>query len=115
MENELIIYIAIGYIGVVMTALAQVLLKAGANKYLNNNIRLFLNGYAIVGYLMMFSVTLISLYIFKYLGLKYALIFLPSTYILVLLFSFILLKEKITQRKILQYIIISLGIIIFNL
>jgi drug/metabolite transporter (DMT)-like permease len=116
MENNILRYIAIGYVGVVVAALAQVMLKKGVKAYGDYNyIRLFVNGYTLTGYFMMFCVTLLSLYIFRYLDLKYALILLPSTYILVLLFSGILLQENITKREIIQYAFILLGIIIFNL
>ena len=116
MGSDLMPYIAIGYIGVVMAAFAQVLLKKGVKRYSGAYyIRLFVNGYTMTGYFIMFCVTLLSLYIFQYLDLKYALIFLPSTYILVLIFSGIFLGEKITCRKIMQYAIVLAGIIVFNL
>lgn len=116
MENEIMRYIAIGYIGVMVAALAQVLLKVGAKRNSNRHfIWLFLNGYTVTGYFMIFCVTLLSLYIFRYLDLKYALIFLPSTYIMVFIFSYLLLREKITRIKLLQYSIVVLGIVIFNL
>ena len=109
-------YIIIGYIGVVLTAFAQVILKTGAIKKGNQNfLSFFLNIYTIIGYSILVSVTLINLYIFRFLDLKYALIFLPSSYILVFVFSALILKEKMDRRKLLQYSIVLLGILVFNL
>jgi drug/metabolite transporter (DMT)-like permease len=116
MENEVICYVAIGYIGVCVAALAQVLLKVGVKRNSSRHfIWLFINGYTLTGYFMMFCVTLLSLYIFQYLDLKYTLILLPSTYIMVFIFSYLLLREKIRRIKLLQYSIAVFGIVIFNL
>jgi multidrug transporter EmrE-like cation transporter len=109
-------YFLIGYIGVFLTAIAQVTLKYGAIKKASSGfLTFFLNTYTLLGYGLMFGITLINLYIYKYLDIKYALIFLPSSYILVFLFSSVILKEKIDRSKIIQYSIILLGVIIFNL
>lgn len=110
------LYFIIGYIGVILAAVAQIILKFGAiRKKTGTKLAFFLNIYTIIGYFIMFLVTLLNLYILRFLDLKYVLIFLPSTYILVLLFSRIILKERIDKKNILSYLIIIVGIIVFNL
>jgi drug/metabolite transporter (DMT)-like permease len=109
-------YFLIGYIGVLLTAIAQIILKFGAIKKVNNGfLTFFINVYTFLGYGLMFGITLINLYIYRYLDIKYSLIFLPSTYILVFLFSSVILKEKIDRSRAIQYGIILLGVIIFNI
>jgi EamA domain-containing membrane protein RarD len=109
-------YILIGYIGVVLTALAQLVLKIGAEKKSKSNIiSFFINIYTILGYGTMFLITLINLYVFRFLDLKYILIFLPSSYVLVFLLSIFVLKEKVDRNKFLQYIFVLLGVLVFNL
>lgn len=109
-------YIIIGFVGVLVAAVAQIILKRGAERKSDSKkIHFFINLYTISGYFMMFLVTLVNLFIFKYLDLKYALIFLPSTYVLVLLFSRIFLKEKFSKKNILSYSLVIIGIIVFNL
>jgi len=109
-------YFFIGFIGVFLTALSQIILKLGAIKNASGSFIYFLiNPYTIIGYTLMFLVTLINLYIFKVLDLKFALVFLPSSYILVLIFSVLILKEKIKKEKMVQYAIVMAGIILFNL
>lgn len=108
--------ILIGIVGVLVASFGQVALKVGALKKKDASILLFfLNIYTFVGYISLFIVTLINLFIFKYLDLKYILIFLPSTYILVLLLSYFILNEHISKKNIISYITILIGIIIFNL
>jgi drug/metabolite transporter (DMT)-like permease len=98
------------------TGIAQIILKRGANKKANSKVlNFFINPYTISGYFLMFSVTLINLFIFKHLDLKFAIVFLPSTFILVLLLSKLILKEKLSKKNLLSYIMIISGIIIFNL
>jgi drug/metabolite transporter (DMT)-like permease len=109
-------YFIIGFIGVLITSLAQILLKYAAIKKKESSfILFFINKYTIVGYTLMFSVTIINLYIFKYIELKYALVFLPSSFILVLIFSKFMLNENFDKRDWWAYLIILLGVIIFNI
>jgi len=110
------LYFIIGYIGVILAAIAQIILKYGALRNVKSNrIHFFLNSYTIAGYFIMFVVTLLNLYILRYLDLKYVLIFLPSTYLFVLLFSWIILKEKFSKKNIISYVLILGGIIVFNM
>ena len=109
-------FIMIGILGSVIAALSQIILKTGARKKMNGSKFLFfVNIYTVIGYFLMLAVTVINLYVFKYLDLKYALIFLPTTFILVLVLSRYFLKEKIEKRNILGYVIILFGVVIFNL
>jgi hypothetical protein len=108
--------ILIGFIGVFLTSVAQVILKRGATlKHEARALEFYLNLYTVCGYSIMLIVTLINLYIFRTLDLKYILIFLPSTYVLVFLLSGAILHEKIDKRKLLQYSIVMVGVFIFNL
>ena len=103
-------------IAVVLTAISQILLKVGADKTKSLKIiRRYLNYYVISGYLIFLVVTLINLYAYKYLPIKMAVIFLPFTFILVAVFSFLLLKEKMSKKHLISSLIIITGVIIYNL
>jgi uncharacterized membrane protein len=109
-------YILIGLLGSILATVSQLILKVGAKKRANSNrLRFFINPYTVVGYFLMLVVTLLNLYVFKFLDLKYALIFLPTTFILVLLFSTLILKERLINKNITGAFLIILGIIVFNL
>lgn len=108
--------IIVGILGSLIAALSQIILKTGAQKKNKETpLIFFINAYTIIGYLLMIGVTLINLYIFKFLDLKYVLIFLPTTFILVILMSKFFLNEQIKKKNIIGFIIILFGIIIFNL
>lgn len=108
-------YIILGFTGSVLAAISQVMLKQGANKDQGAlKLAIYLNYYTATGYLLMILVTLINLYVFKYLELKYALIFFPTTFIAVILLSKVIIKERINKRDWITYIIIIIGVVIFN-
>jgi drug/metabolite transporter (DMT)-like permease len=101
---------------VALTALSQVLLKMGANRGKGSHpLFLFLNVFTIVAYLLFFSVTLLNLYAYKVLPIKISVTILPFTYILVGIFSYLFLRERLEKRQLIGALIIIVGIVIFNL
>lgn len=111
----MIIYHICAAIAAFLTAFSQILLKMGAVKFKEVIfIRKYLNIYVITAYFLFFCVTLLNLYAYKYLPLKMAIIYLPITFILVALFSIVILKEKMTKKQRFCSAIIILGVIIYN-
>jgi len=110
-------YLFIAFAAVVLTAFAHVLLKLGATRNLKYSWRLkqYMNFYVCTGYLIFIFVTIMNVYSYKYLPLKYAIIILPFTFIFVTLFSIIFFKETIKKRQWISYILIIIGIVIYNL
>ncbi|MBQ8092000.1 MAG: multidrug ABC transporter [Clostridia bacterium] len=101
---------------VFIASVSQLLLKAGANKSYPTLIRQYLNPYVVFGYALMVLSTL--LFILAYhlgLGYKYGPVFEALAYPLILVFSFLFLKEKLTVKKIAGNLIIVAGIILFHL
>ena len=105
------------YVTIVITAffsaLSQILLNISADKKYKNKLFEYLNPYVILSYGILFLVLVINVYCMKFVLLKNAHAVAASTYIFVLLLSRIVLKEKITVRKIVGNIIIVVGIIVF--
>ena len=95
-----------------LTSISHILLKLSLNqtkseyKFISRNV--FLAG------LMFILVTLISITGYKYIALKYGIILSNLSYIFVVLFSNIILKEKISSRVIVGSILIISGIIVFS-
>ena len=110
-------FFIIAFAAVILTAFAQVLLKIGAvrNAKFSTWIKQYLNIYVLTGYGIFFIVTIMNLYAYKYLPVKYAIIFLPFTFIFVTLFSFFFFKEELTKRQLISYFIIIVGVIVYNL
>jgi len=107
-------YYLIALLAVIMTAVSQILLKAAAKRSKHETWRLYLNGYSITSYLLLVVVTLLNLYAYKYIPLKAAVVLLPLTLIMVVLFSISLLHERLSRQQIVGSAVILIGLVIFN-
>jgi drug/metabolite transporter (DMT)-like permease len=102
-------------LSIALGAAGQIILKTGAKSGKNLGIiHSFVNVFTISGYILLFITTLLSLYALKMIPLKNTIAFLPVTFIIVLMLSSIILKEKISKKQLLGSIIIIFGIIWFN-
>jgi uncharacterized membrane protein len=102
-------------IAVILSTCGQIFLKIGVkkNKY-KHYIYLYLNVHTITGYIFLFSATLFSLYSLRILPVKVLAFILPLSFIFVMLFSKIFLKESISKLHIIGTILIGIGILVFN-
>lgn len=100
-------------VSVLVASISQILLKISANKEHKNIIKEYLNPHVILGYILLFASTILTILALKGMELKNLPIIEASGYIYVLIFSALVLKEKITKKKIIGNIIIILGIIVF--
>lgn len=98
---------------VVVASFSQILLKKSAQKEYKSLIFEYLNIKVICGYGMLVVSTILTVLAFKGMDYKNGPILESVGYILVMLLSWWLLKEKITKRIIVGNFLILLGIIIF--
>jgi len=105
------IYLFFAFIAILLTSVSQMLLKAGSD----NANSIYFNRFTASGYLIFLIVTIFSILALRGLSLKFYYALTSLNYILVLIFSYIILKEEITKNKIIGIILIVWGIIIFNL
>ena len=110
----MVIYLTLGYIGVLLTGVAQICLKKGSNIQ-SSSLSIYINAYTLGGYALMFCVTLINLYIYRYLDIKYGVILLPFTFIVVNILSFLLLKERLGKTQLVGSSVILFGVVVFNM
>ena len=101
--------------GTVFSAISQVLLKQSANQKYKNPIREYLNWRVILAYGIFFGVLLLNTYCYTKVDMRYGPVIDTAAYVFVLLFSWLILKEKITKGKIIGNIIIIIGIFIYTL
>lgn len=105
------------YLGVVATAFAsavsQILLNISAEKKYENKIREYVNPWVISSYMILAIVLVTNIYLLGFMNLKEENAIASSTYVFVLVLSRIILKEKITLKKVLGNILIIIGIMIF--
>lgn len=113
--NKVVIYSGIYILGVIISALAQILLKKSASVERESKIKEYLNFKTIFAYTIFFGATLCTVWAYKYIPLSMGPILGTTEYIFVAILSYYLLKEKISKKKLIGLITIVFGVIIFSL
>lgn len=113
--NNLNKYIAIWMFSVLISSFSQVLLKIAANKKHESRLREYLNPLVIIAYGIFFTSTLLTMYALKYVPLTMSPIIESASYIFVPIFGVLMLKEKISKRRLAGMGVMLIGMIIFAL
>lgn len=106
-------YYAAMALAILLSAFAQVLLKRGAAPGASRR-QNFLNRRTLAGYALFGVVTILNMYALQAVDLKTMSAWVSATYVLVMVLSWKVLKEKIDGLTVLGCALIVLGIIIFN-
>ena len=109
-----IIYVLVYLGGVLVSAIAQMLLKKSAKKTYDSKIKEYLNPYVITSYSIFIGATFCTMYAYKGINLSLGPILAASEYIFVAVLSKLVLKEKINKKKLIGLGVICLGIIVFT-
>ncbi len=113
--NNIILYTGIYIFGVIISAVAQVLLKKSADIKKENIIKEYLNWKTIISYSVFFIATLCTVLSYKYLPLSFGPILGTLEYLFVAILSYYFLKEKIKKKKLIGLFIILIGIFIYSI
>lgn len=97
------------------SAFSQILLNISTRKSHKGKIFEYINPWVITSYGILFVVLMVNTLCMKHMPLKNAHALAASTYLFVLILSRLILKEKITKRKLIGNLILILGIIVFVL
>lgn len=108
-------YLLIWIISVFISSIAQVMLKVEANKPHKSRLQEYLNPLVAGAYGIFFVSVFLTYYALKYVPLTYSPIVEPLSYIFVPLIGVLLLKEKISGRRVLGMIIMIVGIAVFSM
>ena len=108
-------YIIVWIISVLISSIAQVMLKAEADKKHESRLKEYLNQMVITAYGIFFLSTFLTMYALKYVPLTYSPIIEPLSYIFVPVIGVMVLKEKISKRRILGIAIMFVGIAVFSM
>jgi drug/metabolite transporter (DMT)-like permease len=92
-----------------------VLLKRSANLPHKSFIYEYLNWRVILAYFIFVLVLLLNTYAFTQVPMRYGSVIDAFTYVFVLVFSWLFLKEKITKEKLIGNVIIIIGFLIYTL
>ena len=98
---------------VVLASVSQVLLKISAKKEYSSRLREYLNWLVILGYSLLAVSTLTTIAAYRGIEYKYGPIFESLGYVLVMVLSLFVLKEKVSRRKIAGYVLIVAGVVVF--
>lgn len=113
MESK--VYAVVFILSVLVASISQIMLKLAAKKKHKNIFMEYLNLNVILGYGMMIISSLLTTIAYKGVPLSYGPIFNSLGYLAIGILSWLILKEKITKKKFLGYVLIMIGIIISSL
>jgi len=113
--NKRLIFALIYIAGVIVSAVAQILLKKSAGKEYESKIREYLNPYVIISYAIFFGATFCTIFAYKEIPLSLGPILAASEYIFVAVLSRLILKEHINLKKFIGLSVIIAGIITYSL
>ena len=108
-------YMLILFATTFFTAYSQVLMKQSAQQEHKNLISEYLNWRVILAYGIAFGVLLVNTYAYTEVEIKYASIIDAFSYVNVMIFSYLLLKEQFTKKQLIGNLIIIAGILIYTL
>jgi drug/metabolite transporter (DMT)-like permease len=110
-----VIYYILTFIVVFFTSVGHLLLKIASLRVVELNRRLYTQPISVVAYIIFAIVAFLSIIAMKGLDLKVFFALNSLTYICIPLLAYLVLKESFTRNKVIGVMIISLGVIFFNL
>ena len=108
-------FVIIFLFSVLISSVAQIILKKSAGKKYDSVIKEYLNIRVIGAYSIFFMSTLLTMYAYKGVPLTLGTLLEAAGYIYIPVLSFLILKEKITPRMVIGSLFIICGIIVYNL
>ncbi|HCI60070.1 multidrug ABC transporter [Ruminococcus sp.] len=111
----MIIFSLVFVVSVLISSISQVMLKTSANKSYSDRIKEYLNPTVIIAYGLFFLSTLITVFAYKVVPLSLGPVLESTGYIFVAVLGVVLLKEKMSRRKLFGMILILAGIALFSL
>ena len=97
---------------ILLTATGQILLKNGAKKQSDSR---FVNRFVILGYIAFLVTVFLTYYLMKVIPLKYFIVIINSSYVVVMVGAKIFLREVLTKNRILGTTLIASGVFLFLL
>lgn len=107
-------YYLLAFTGIIINGIAQVMLKRGARSD-GTFLSAYLNRSTITGYALFLAVVVLSTFALLGMELKMLYAIASLNYAMVLLLSWLILKESLTRNKVIGAGLIVAGIILFNL
>ncbi|WP_410982205.1 EamA family transporter [Bacillus cereus] len=111
MNNYMLLFI----FGIILANYSQILLKKATLQEYDSKLREYVNPYVIIGYSLFVINAGLNVIALKGLSLKQASALESLSYLIILVFGWYFLGEKITKRKVIGNIIIVIGVVVFSI
>ena len=115
MGREVIACAAVMLLGVLISSVAQVLLKKAARRKHGSLVKEYLNLPVIAAYAIFFAATLLTVYAYRVVPLSMGAILEATGYLYVTAFGVLVFREKLNLRKLLALALILSGIGVYAL
>lgn len=115
MTHKTILYACVLLIGVLISAISQVMLKKAAQQQHDSWLNEYLNPLVIGAYILFFGTTFLSIIAYKGIPLSMGPILEATSYLYVTFFGVTIFQEKLNKRKILALLLIIGGIAVYAL
>ncbi|KMQ06079.1 EamA family transporter [Bacillus thuringiensis] len=106
-------YMLLFIFGIILANYSQILLKKATLQQYDSRIKEYVNPYVIIGYSLFVINAGLNVIAMKGMALKQASALESLSYIIILIFSWYFLGEKITKRKLIGNTIIIVGVIVY--
>ncbi len=115
MSNKVLVYSLFLFVGVFISAVAQVLLKKESQKEHSSRIKEYLNPLVIVAYTVFFGATILSILAYKGIPLSLGPVIEATSYIYITIFGVVIFREKLSIKKLTALALIISGILVYSL
>ena len=115
MDATTLAFAGVNLLGVLVSAVSQVLLKKSAMREHESAIREYLNPFVIFAYVLFVGSTLLSVISYRGIPLSMGPILEATGYIYVTAFGVLLFHERVDARKLVALVLIVAGIAIYSL
>ncbi|HGA1021187.1 TPA: EamA family transporter [Bacillus cereus] len=106
-------YMLLFIFGIILANYSQILLKKATLQQYDSRIKEYVNPYVIIGYSLFVINAGLNVIVMKGMALKQASALESLSYIIILIFGWYFLGEKITKRKLIGNMIIIVGVIVY--
>lgn len=107
-----LMHVFIYIFSVFISSVSQIILKSSADKTYDSRIKEYLNPRVIIAYGIFFIATLVTVIAYKGIPLSVGPILETTGYLWISILGYLILKEKISKRKLLGLVIVVAGIIV---
>ncbi|MEG0310887.1 MAG: EamA family transporter [Eubacterium sp.] len=113
MMNNTVLYTIIFLVSVFISSVSQIILKKSAQKKYENVLKEYLNPMVIGAYTIFLISTFLTTFAYKSVPLSFGPVLESTGYIYIAILGALILKEKMSKRKILGNGLIIIGIMVF--